>query len=126
MGGHVWITEMMDDHEIWSYWTFRMHLDTLKSFVQLLEIHGGLRETIHMTTIEQVCIFLYAFDRAVPNRDLQERFQHSGEIISHHIISVLDTILCIEPMIIHPPPNHTADYISSNHKHYPYFEVSPL
>ena len=87
-----------------------------------LKIKGGLRHSKHVDVEEQVAMFLHAIAHSRSNREVQERFQHSGETVSRHFHSVLQALNRLVPHYI-KPPNHSelATSISSNPKFYPFF-----
>jgi hypothetical protein len=57
---------------------FQMDVDTLKSLSFELETMYGLKPSRRMSVIEKVGMFLYTLALGASNREVQERFQHSG------------------------------------------------
>jgi hypothetical protein len=43
----------------------------------------GLKQSRRMSDIEKVGMFLYTLALGASNRELQERFQHSGETVNN-------------------------------------------
>src|SRR5216117_4617042 len=76
-----------------------------------------------ITIEEQVAMFLFTVARSAGNRDVQERFQHSGETVSRYFHDVLKAINRLVPKYIKLPtssgPNMSIA-ITSNAKFYPY------
>ncbi|KAK1316889.1 hypothetical protein QJS10_CPA05g01775 [Acorus calamus] len=52
-----------------------------------------MKDTRHVSSTEQLVIFLHAIGHGVPNRVLSERFQHSGETISRHFNAGLRAVV---------------------------------
>jgi hypothetical protein len=56
----------------------------------------GLHDSQYIMVEEQLAMFLYTVTRNASNRDIQERFQHSGETVSCYfgiILHAINTIL---------------------------------
>ena len=71
--------------------------------VQTLCLKSGLTPTKHVSSQEQVAIFLRIAVTGLGNREQQERFQRSGETISK-CLSILPDILCLNlpPQVLSP------------------------
>ena len=91
--------------------------------VDLLRDKNLLQDTRGVVVEEQVAIFMYAISKNASNRDLQWRFQHSGETISRHFGSVLRAIVRLTGSLIQLPTINILTKISSNSKFMPYFNV---
>ena len=74
--------------------TFQILLDSLKS--------KGLRGSSHVCEGQKLLITLQMF-QGKSNRELQERWQHSGETISRIVHEVAETMLQIEESYIKLP-----------------------
>ena len=64
-------------------------------FLQLckdLEFKYGVKSSERMSVIEKIGIFIYTLSLGASNRDCQEHFQCSGEIISRVFHEVLDAV----------------------------------
>ncbi|KAJ6490531.1 hypothetical protein DFH09DRAFT_947748, partial [Mycena vulgaris] len=61
---------------------FGMSRYVFLKLVQALRLKSGLRPTKHVSSEEQVTIFLRIAVTGLGNREHQERFQRSGETIS--------------------------------------------
>lgn len=57
------------------------------------------------------------------NRVLQERFQHSGEIISHHFNTLLNAIVALSEEFFQPAGSSTPLEVLGDPRFYPYFKV---
>ena len=65
---------------------FRISRDCCLKLCDWLKEEGGLRETIEVKIEEQVGMFLWTVARGASNRDVQERFQHSGDTVSRYVL----------------------------------------
>ena len=73
---------------------FRMDTSTLLSLCSDLETTYRLKPSRRMSVIEKVAIFLYTIALGASNREVQVRFQLSGEIVSRCIKEVL-VVVCL-------------------------------
>ncbi|OAY68914.1 hypothetical protein ACMD2_12035, partial [Ananas comosus] len=72
---------------------------------------------------EQVAMFLFIlYKNYASNYTVQERFQHSGEIVSRHFRVVLEAITQLTEDLIQRPLAITPSSIKWNSKFYLYFE----
>jgi hypothetical protein len=100
----------------------RMKLEVFQFLCTELKNKGGLTPSRYVGIKEQVAMFLYTIAHSRSNREVQERFQHSGETISRHFHSVLQALNRLVPHYINlPKHNELPDAISSNPKFYPFF-----
>ncbi|KAJ9147539.1 hypothetical protein P3X46_029689 [Hevea brasiliensis] len=74
---------------------FRMDKDTLIKLCLDLECHYKLKCSKKMTILEKVGMFLYVLVLGASNRQVQERFHHSGETVSRNFHEVLKAMLCL-------------------------------
>jgi len=65
---------------------------TLLSLCTELETHNGLKPSRRMSVIEKAAMFLFTIAIGESNRQVQERFQHSGETISRCFKEVLKSL----------------------------------
>src|SRR5436190_2013722 len=88
-----------------------------------LQRKGKLCASKHVDVDEQVGMFLWTVVKAASNREVQERFQRSGDTVSRHFHQALKAITFLIPEWIMLPikPIMIADTVSSNSKFYPYF-----
>ena len=75
-----------------------------------------------LTVEESVATFLYTIGKGVHNRDMQERFQHSGDTISHHFHAVLKAVKKMATFECRPTydQNYVHPYIANNRKYHPF------
>jgi len=100
----------------------RMKLEVFHFLCSELKSKGRLTPSRHITVEEQIAMFLYTVARAASNRDVQERFQHSGETVSRHFHAVLNAINRLVPDYIKLlNPTEIPTTISSNSKFYNFF-----
>jgi hypothetical protein len=59
-----------------------MDATTLQTLCYDLETQYGLKPSRRTSVIEKVAMFLYTIALGATNRQVQERFQHSGETVS--------------------------------------------
>ena len=79
--------------------------------------HGGLLSSRYISVEEQVAMFLSPVSQRASNRNVQERFQHSGETVSRYFHQVLEAIHRLVPFYIKPPdPKITPLAIKKNSK----------
>jgi hypothetical protein len=80
--GAIWVQEIMagNSHRLRNM--IRMDLQVFQSLVQELQLEGGLIPTATVSAEEQVVLFLYFAGHVPSSRQMQERFQHSGETIT--------------------------------------------
>jgi hypothetical protein len=67
-----------------------------------LKSQYGLKVSRRMSVIEKVCMFLFVLALGASNREVQERFQHSGEIVSGYFNEVLKIVCSLAENIIKP------------------------
>ena len=99
--GHSWMQGTLLGHPICYYEMFRVEKHVFYYFCTELVEHG-LEGTKQMRIQEMVAIFLNMIGHGVGNRMIQERFQHSGEIVSRHFHTILDTYLRLSFKYIKP------------------------
>jgi hypothetical protein len=91
-----------------------------------LETKYGLKPSIRMSVIEKVAIFLDTIAQGAPNREVQERFQHSGETVSRCIKEVLAAVCLFAIDVIKPKDlnfTSTPREIAMNPRYMPHFKV---
>jgi len=68
-----------------------------------------LKPSRRMSVIEKVGMFLYTLALGALNREVQERFQHSGETVSRNFNEVLCSVCLLAVDLIRPvDPEFTA------------------
>ncbi|MQL95422.1 hypothetical protein Taro_028090 [Colocasia esculenta] len=82
---HVWVHEVLHDHECCCYNTFRMHPSMFLKLRDILVERELIRDSRYVTTSEQLTIFLYAMRHGVALGAMCEHFQHSSETIIYYV-----------------------------------------
>ena len=101
---------------------FRMKAEVFRFLCSELQSKGELHPSRHIAVDEKVGMFLWTVARAASNRDVQERFQHSGDTVSRHFHQVLHAVnLLIPDYIKLPSTSETCVSITSTPKFYTYF-----
>ncbi|XP_076906997.1 uncharacterized protein LOC143563318 [Bidens hawaiensis] len=90
--GQAWIMEVLNGNPIRCVKEFRMHPNVFMKLCREFESNYGLQSSDRMSTCEKVGIFLYTLALGLSNRDVEERFQRSGETISIAFHEVLEAI----------------------------------
>lgn len=118
LSGRAWITELYNGHS----GRFRYELCMPKHvFMRLCttlvnDFQLRVPERPHGLHVEEsVAIFIHVL-KNLPNRELQERFQHSGETISRHFHNVLKAMKKFTVAHYRPPANfqtHRAPQLQS-------------
>ena len=123
LSGHAYIHELLNsDNSIRIQRVLRMKPEVFLFLCKELQDKGGLTPTRFITVKEQVGMFLFTVARSASNRDVQERFQHSGETVSRYFRRVLQAINFLVPQYIKlPNPNAIPAAITRNPKFYPFF-----
>jgi hypothetical protein len=89
-----WLNEVLRGHWKRCVNMFRMDTTTLLSMCNDLETHHGLKPSRRMSFIEKVTMFLFTIRVGASNMKMQERFQHSSEIVSRCFKEILKS-LCL-------------------------------
>jgi hypothetical protein len=124
--GMRWLIEILNGHWVRCVNMFRMDADTFKSLSLELETMYGLKPSRQMSVIEKVGMFLYTLALGASNREVQERFQHSGETVSRNFNEVLRFVSVLADDLIRPvDPEFTATplEITMNPRYMPHFKV---
>ncbi|GMI72827.1 hypothetical protein like AT1G43722 [Hibiscus trionum] len=100
--GEKWMHEMLSGHEKRCFNMFRMTQNTFRQLCIDLESKHGLLPSYRISTLEKVGLFVYILSKGASNRDVQERFQHSGETLSRIFKEVLDAIDGLSSKILKP------------------------
>ncbi|XP_021677645.2 uncharacterized protein LOC110662822 [Hevea brasiliensis] len=124
--GLVWLQEIMRGNERRCVNLFRMDKDTLIKLCLDLECHYKLKCSKKMTILEKVGMFLYVLALGASNRQVQERFQHSGETVSRNFHEVLKAMLCLSIDMIKPTDptfSNIPPEILNDDRYMPHFKV---
>jgi DDE superfamily endonuclease len=116
--GHLFVQKVMESENSRRIRNvLRMKLEVFQFLCLELENAGGLKASRSVSIEEQVAMFLFTVGRTASNRDVQDRFQHSGETVSHYFHAVLNAINRIVPKYIQlPSTSEIPIAITSNSK----------
>lgn len=95
-----------------------------RDLLRELQRRCGLRPTRHVSTREQLAIFLRIARTGQGNLEMQERFQRSGDTISkafHRILNMLVSKEFYEVYVKLPPADETPKEIHDDRRFYPFF-----
>ncbi|MQM17394.1 hypothetical protein Taro_050365 [Colocasia esculenta] len=98
--GHVWVHEVLHDHERRCYNTFPMHASMFLKLRDILVERELIRDCRYVTTSEQLAMFLYAMGHGVATGAMCEHFQHSSETISYYVNRVIKAIELTYSMVM--------------------------
>ena len=127
--GMHWLNEVLRGHWKRCVNMFRMDTTTLLSLCNDLETHHGLKPSRRMSVIEKVTMFLFTIVVGASNKEVQERFQHSGETISRCFKEVLKSLCLFVVEVIKPvDPQFTSTprEITMNPRYMPHFKVRQI
>ncbi|XP_038707302.1 uncharacterized protein LOC120002615 [Tripterygium wilfordii] len=85
--GHDWVVDVLQGHP---------------EIMHGLRDDHGLTGSTNVSILEMVAMFIYTLGHAQSNRDIQERFQHSGAPISRLFHKVLLAVMKLSEEIIKP------------------------
>jgi hypothetical protein len=101
LSGRDYIDELLiSGNEVRIQEVLCMKLRVFQFLCAELRMHGGLTPSRHVSVEEQVAMFLYTVSQGASNRNVQERFQHSGETVSRYFHQVLQAIHRLVPIYI--------------------------
>nr|CAD1824762.1 unnamed protein product [Ananas comosus var. bracteatus] len=124
LSGWQWVQEILRTPGE-SYRMLRMESEVFKRLASLLTNNYGLHSTRAMHAEEALAIFLLVCGHNETNRNIQNRFKHSGETISRKFNEVLDSLVRFSVDIIKPlDPSFTTipPQIRNNVRFWPHFE----
>ncbi|KAI8573484.1 hypothetical protein RHMOL_Rhmol01G0281200 [Rhododendron molle] len=120
--GQAWVTELEEGNPKRMYQSFRMSKNFF-SLVHQLEHNYGLQISERISVAEQVVIFLWIMGQRATNRNVQERFQHSGDTISRQFHNVLNALSAMAIDWVQPwPQEGVHSKIANNPRYYPHFK----
>ncbi|CAL5370245.1 unnamed protein product [Camellia sinensis] len=128
LSGRAWITELYEGHSGRFRYELCMPKQVFLRLCTTLVNDFGLRvpERPHGLEVEEsVAIFIHVL-KNLPNRELQERFQHSGETISRHFHTVLKAMKKFTVVHCRPPANfqtHRDPILQSQRQYLPFKNI---
>ncbi|XP_038693712.1 protein ALP1-like [Tripterygium wilfordii] len=117
--GRDWVADVLQGHPVRCHEAFRMPVEVFHALCGVLRDDYGLIGSDNVGILEMVAMFVSILGHAQANRDIQERFQHSGETISRLFHKVLLAVLKLSKDIIQPRGNslhETPRYIREHSK----------
>jgi hypothetical protein len=91
LSGQAWLDELLQSQNPRRFYDrLGMKPHVFQKLVSVLEDRGLIEETKHMTTGEQVAIFLFTIITGNSVRKIEERFQRSPDTISKSV-DLIDT-----------------------------------
>ena len=125
LSGNAYISELVvQNHPRRIQEVFRMPLSTLQRLDRFFCDHTELQSSRYITTLEKIAMFMHVVGHKGSNRDIQERYQHSGSTVSHCFQKVLKACLYLHIKYVKLPslPHRLATRISEDRKYTPYFD----
>jgi hypothetical protein len=117
------IREMLDGHESWCKFEFRMEPEIFRAIASYLRREGLLQDTSNMSIEEHLGIFMYMISQNASNAILQKEFQHSGETIHRKTSEFFGIIPALTQRFVKlPSVNQPHVKITSNPRFWPYFQ----
>ncbi|CAL5422363.1 unnamed protein product [Camellia sinensis] len=122
--GHAWISELYAGHMGRFEENVYMSKQVFVALWETLVNDFGLQVPQHphsLTVEESVVMFIHVL-KGIQNREIQERFQHSGETVSQHVHNVLTSMK--EFTVVHCRPTYSQHrihpYVRSKWKYLPF------
>ncbi|KAF0748085.1 hypothetical protein AaE_007474 [Aphanomyces astaci] len=121
--GTLWVDEVLSGNPNNCMETFRMPRTTFDKLVSATVRHGGLRRTVNVSNQEQVAMLLYFAGHHATSREMQCRFQRSGETITRHLRSVMAAMRRMCQLYIKMPSTTSPVHpnILHSRKFFPFF-----
>jgi hypothetical protein len=85
LSGSRYLSELLQSSPRRIYDVLRMQKDTFYKLCDWLEANTSLQSSRRTSVRDQVAMFLWTINYSASNRQVMERFQHSGETISRYI-----------------------------------------
>lgn len=122
--GAEYVTEVItQNHPRRVQEVLRIPLLTLSKLERFFLQHTDLRSSPYVDILEKIAMFMHVVGHRYTNREVQERFQHSGDTVSRCFQQVLRASLSLHAEWVKLPvmPHILSDYITLNPKFKPYF-----
>lgn len=121
--GREYVLEQLYGHLENLFEMCRMHRDTFKAIVQLIQ-GRNLLPSSSISTEESLMMFLRTIAHSDNNREIQDRFSHFEETVHWHFANVLTVLPVLAPEVIKLPNiNIVPPEIRYNPKYWPWFKV---
>ena len=124
MKGAEYIRELLaGQHQDRVQEVLRMPLKSFETLCTIMRKEGLLSDSRYNITVEeQLAMFLHAVGRGTSVRDVEERYQHSGETVCRYFRAVLNAFITLIPKYIKLPSIEIPCAISNSTKNYPFFK----
>ena len=120
--GQIYFLELMETRNIHRFHNVaRMDKPTFLLLIDLLTTRSNLRNSMFMTAGEKVLIFIHALV-GFSNRQIAERWQHSGSTISIAVHDVAESMLLCQNLFFPVPKQDDPPQVAGNMKFSPYFD----
>ena len=121
--GREYVLEQLHGHPENLFEMCRMHRDTFEAIVQLIRVRNLLPPS-RVSAEESLMMFLRTVAHSDRNREIQDRFCHSGETVHRHFDNMLTALSALAPDVIKlPNMNIVPPEIQHNPKYWPWFKV---
>ncbi|KAI9081891.1 hypothetical protein K1719_036153 [Acacia pycnantha] len=124
--GHGWVEELKRGNENRFFEQFRMRKHVFRNLVSELTQHFGLKPTQHVGVEEAVA--MYMIGHGATYKDVEKRFQRSGETVWRQFNRVLSFVESLGLEIIKPADNmfrEAPKFIEEDERYWPYFKDCP-
>ena len=126
LGGKDYIQELITTaHPRRCQKVFRMPLETFLVLRNWLTEYTPLKESCkHFSVQQKLTMFLYIAGKGAFNHTVQEKFQHSGDTVSHVFHEVLSSLLYLHAETVNLPTKDDVLHprIADDTKYFPYFQ----
>ena len=123
--GDMYIKELVNqNHPRRIQEVFRMPLNTLRELETFLLENSNLQSSRAVGITEKIAMFLHVVAHHGSNRQVQERYQHSGSTVSRYFNEVLQALFQLHVQYVRLPesPYLPCARISEDPKYTPYFD----
>ena len=118
LSGQSYANEVLNDNPRRAYEVLRMPKEVFDSLCHWFTIHQLLQPSRKIEIKEQVMMFIAIVGHGFSNRQLQERYQHSGETVSRYFNQVLHASLHLYREFVRTPASITPAYVLGNPKYF--------
>ncbi|KAF4137045.1 DDE superfamily endonuclease [Phytophthora infestans] len=123
--GAGWVAELEEGHPLRIFRNFRVTKEVFERLCTEVEEAVPASPWARVEVKESVAMFLYCLSKNASNRDLMERFQHSGETVHRHFHSVLKVVCSLAKKYI-VQPKTPSNELAKNPKYASQFDKCRL
>lgn len=122
--GESYVQKLLKGHPRAFQRTFRMPRYTYRKLEEFFENNTDLEASDTISIAQKFAMFIWIVGKGASNRDVQDRFQHSGDTVSRCFHQVLKALLIVHQHYVQQPNEDTffADQIADNAKFSPFFD----